>query len=142
MSDLKGDGSNLQPPVFSSFGGGSDNTIGKNGMISLVDIFDEFLFSPEKPMNHPAPTSRVPGSNDQAKGVRKEGKDKELTFESNDFRDDDDCDDDSFDGDDADGDGFMDYSTEDGKKRKRSRGLQRNMTETQKVERRFLLLLF
>ena len=66
-----------------------------------------------------------------------EGKDKDLPFDGNDFRDDDDCDDDSFDGDDADGDGFLDYNTEDGKKRKRSRGLQRNMTEIQKVERRF-----
>lgn len=138
MSDLKGDGSNLQPPVFSSFGG--SDKMGKNGMISLVDIFDEFLFAPEKPVN-PAPTpnvARVPGSNDQnkEKTIKKEGKDKELSFDPNDFRDDDDCDDDSFDGDDADGDGFLDYSTEDGKKRKRSRGLQRNMTETQKVERR------
>lgn len=80
----------------------------KSSQIYLDDIFDEFLFAADR-------------SNFD--------KDKKLSKDINssskfDIDDDDDLeslDDDSFDGD---------------KKRKRSRGIQRNMTEEQKVERR------
>lgn len=135
------------PPMFSVLQN-SDNKMGKNGIISLVDIFDEFLFAP--PNSSVAPPSVNIRGNETSKSSKdskvqraesgKITKDVDISDgnkDISDFRDDDDCDYDSFDGDDGDGDGFLDDNTEDGKKRKRTRGLQRNMTEVQKVERRF-----
>eukprot|EP01038_Epipyxis_sp_PR26KG_P004623 gene4623-6502_t len=84
------------PPIFGMLGG--DEKIGRTGIVSLVDIFDEFLFS-----------------NDRNSQQLNNGKDQ--TLEDDDYYSDDD-----------DGD-------EKGKK-KRARGVQRNMTEEQKVERR------
>ena len=101
------------PPIFGVLGG--DDKIGKTGIISLVDIFDEFLFANDRTTN-----SLLKQENNLLK-------DKD---DSGDMRDDDD---------DGDYDSFGEEGfdeTEDGKKRKKSRGLQRNMTEEQKIERR------
>lgn len=106
------------PPIFGMIGGEGDNSkMGKTGIVSLVDIFDEFLFSNDR--------------NTQQSAVAKSEKvgTSGGSGHSNDLNDDDDADYDS-----EDGDGFDD--TEDGKKRKRSRGINRNMTEEQKIERR------
>lgn len=83
------------PPVFGVLG---DDKANKTGIYSLVDIFDDFLFSGDK-------------------GLGNNAGQKE--------------DDDDFDSHDDDGDDSLD-----GKRRKRSRQLQRNMTEEQKIERR------
>ena len=104
------------PPIFSSaVKSGEDQYNNKNGIISLDDIFDEFLFSSENNKNK---FNNNPSSSDNYKD------------------DDDDGDDDnSDDGSDDDEEGA------DGKKRKRtSRSLNRSMTNEQKVERRYVLL--
>ena len=102
--------SQLPPaPIFGVMG--NEQKIGKTGIISLVDIFDEFLFSNDKNTAQP----QRQGEPDKSAGGALSHNDE-------------DGDDDSYD----DGD-----ETEDGKKRKRSRGIQRNMTEEQKVERRY-----
>lgn len=90
------------PPVFGIV---SDDKIGKPGIVSLVDIFDEFMFS-----------------NERNQFSYQEGADGSSTHTKED-----DGDYDSLDEDDID---------ESGRKRKRSRGIQRNMTEEQKIERR------
>ena len=82
------------PPVFGVLGEDKGN---KTGIYSLVDIFDDFLFSGDK--NAPAASQKD--------------------------------DDDDFDSQDDEGDESLD-----GKRRKRSRQLQRNMIEEQKIERR------
>ena len=101
-----------QPPIFGVLG--SDEKIGKTGIISLVDIFDEFLFANDRTNNA---------------AIKQENLLKDRD-DSGDIRDDDD---------DGDYDSFGEEGfdeTEDGKKRKRTRGMQRNMTEEQKIERR------
>lgn len=100
------------PPIFGVACGGDEK---KNGIISLDDIFDEFLFSSDRQQ------SRLDIYSEARNGSSSAG-----------FKDDDDCED--YDEDDDDDDCFDEDA--DGKKRKRSRGLQRNMTEEQKVERR------
>lgn len=93
------------PPIFGVMG--NDQKMGKPGIVSLVDIFDEFLFSNDKNAQQ---SNRHVSSTADASGMSNFDEDR-----------------DSYD----DGD-----DTEDGKKRKRARGMQRNMTEEQKVERR------
>jgi hypothetical protein len=105
------------PPIFGVMG--SDDAIGRPGIISLVDIFDEFLFAGDRSGQ---------GGNQQSNAAGFTDKNVPASRESN-IDEDDDGDEDSYDGDGFDEEG-------DGKKRKRSRGLQRNMTEEQKVERR------
>jgi hypothetical protein len=139
------------PPIFSVLGV-DDNKIGKTGIISLVDIFDEFLFAPDRTNNSVLPNNSLVPNQDSslASSSRNQtisGLDRsKIDIHSNkrdvkdiddtlDGRDDEDNDYDSCD-DDVDVDGFLDENTEEGKKRKRSRGIQRNMTEIQKVERR------
>jgi len=103
------------PPIFGIAGG--EERAGKNGIIFLDDIFDEFLFSNERQLGRSHTT------------------DKSETAQNSAVKDEvDDDDEDDGDDDSQDGEGF---EYEDGKKRKRSRGLQRNMTEEQKVERRY-----
>mmetsp|Transcript_29835 Transcript_29835/g.40990 ORF Transcript_29835/g.40990 Transcript_29835/m.40990 type:complete len:371 (-) Transcript_29835:129-1241(-) len=148
LSSMPGSRSLPPPPIFSVLGG-DESKIGKNGIISLVDIFDEFLFAPDRALatsaNSAAENSKSSNSKNQQQDNSKDKhlnanfkREKEMDHHdmSRDdmMRDDDDGDYDSFDGDD--GDGFLDDNTEDGKKRKRARGIQRNMTEVQKVERR------
>lgn len=96
------------PPVFGMPPNG--DTSNRNGIISLVDIFDDFLFSSERS-----------GSQNNAAGNL-----QRSSFEKDDFDEDDYDDDDDLSGDDS----------EDGKRRKRPRISQRSMTEDQKVERR------
>lgn len=144
------------PPIFSVLGG-DDSKIGKNGIISLVDIFDEFLFAPDRAMTTSANTAAENSKSNMSKNQQYADNSKEKMrndhikrekdmdnsdINRDDLRDDDDGEYDSFDGDDGDGDGFLDDNTEDGKKRKRARGIQRNMTEVQKVERRYVILNF
>jgi hypothetical protein len=86
------------PPLFGVFGG--TQTANQTNALSIVDIFDEFLFSNEQ----------IIGNNSTSN----------LNYDD-DF--------DSVEGD----------ETEEGKKRKKTRGLQRNMTEDQKTERRLLI---
>ncbi|RYG65079.1 hypothetical protein EON64_12675 [archaeon] len=88
------------PPVFGVLG---DDKASKTGIYSLVDIFDDFLFS-----------------GDKGSGVVEQ---KEVE--------------DDFDSYDEDGDDSLDS-----KRRKRSRQLQRNMTEEQKIERRCACVAF
>jgi len=117
---------NVHPPLFGLMQS-NDRTGGANSNnISLDDIFDEFLFA-----------------NEQRDIVKSEGQKGKSNYDNSkdDYGDeyggkDDYGDDDSFDGD-GDGDG-EDITDENGqiKKKKRSRGQQRYMTEEQKVERR------
>lgn len=101
------------PPIFGHLG--KEEKIGRNGIISLVDIFDEFLFSGDR------------NSNSVVQNKSNDRKDSNKSKQDND--------DDDFDDDDSlDADGYEEG--EDGKKRKRPRGVQRNMTEEQKIERR------
>ena len=101
------------PPVF-----GSVQTLGegpsKNSILSLDDIFDEFVFSNDRPQ------VRSSGQTDK--------KGSEIC--DNNYKDDEGYY--SMDDDDDDND-------EDGENRnkKRTRGLHSNMTEEQKVERRY-----
>lgn len=103
------------PPIFGVIG---DNKVDRPGIISLVDIFDEFLFS----------NDRVGGINIQGTGFIDKTSYKNGPAVKDFLGDDYDSYDDEEDDDDDD--------NEDGRKRKRGRGLQRNMTEEQKVERR------
>lgn len=94
------------PPIFGLKGG--DESYSKAGIISLDDIFEDFLLPAD------------------AKKFQNE-------LENSKFDDEDD-----FDDDDDDDDGSQEAG-EGGKKRKKmSREMQRNMTEEQKVERRFV----
>jgi hypothetical protein len=95
------------PPIFGVHG--QEETVAKNGIISLVDIFDEFLFAGER--------SALP-STDQAGN---------LIFTP--VEDEDEEDDDDISGD--------NYDSDEGRKRKKPRGTQRSMTEEQKIERRY-----
>jgi len=147
LSSVPGSRSLPPPPIFSVLGG-DENKIGKNGIISLVDIFDEFLFAPDRALassgnaaeNSKSITAKNQPYADNSKdrllnvNIKREKEINHVDMSRDDMRDDDDGDYDSFDGDD--GDGILDDNTEDGKKRKRARGIQRNMTEVQKVERR------
>lgn len=116
---------------------GKNSRMNEDKRVSLGDIFDEFLF------NKPAPTagksskgggnaastahgamsgSNVKGGGGAGGGNSKEGKDED---------DGEDMEYDSVEGEDFDEEGG------DGKKRKRpSNGMQRSMTEEQKIERR------
>lgn len=91
------------PPIFGSASSSNDPSRGLSGVISLDDIFDDFLFSTERPSG----------------GQKTKEEDIKVQLDNDDFDESDD------DGDDA-----------DSKRRKRARGLQRYMTEEQKVERR------
>lgn len=98
------------PPIFGSASSSNDPSIrGVPGLISLDDIFDDFLFS----------TERLSG------GQQTKEEDIKVQLDNDDFDESDD------DGDDA-----------DSKRRKRARGLQRYMTEEQKVERRSKIFPF
>lgn len=92
-------------PVFGMPTNGDGST--RNGIISLVDIFDDFLFANDR--------SAV---NTTSSAGAAAGKD--------DYDDDDYDDDDDLSGDDS----------EEGKRRKRPRTSHRSMTDEQKVERR------
>lgn len=108
--------SQLPPPPIFGMMGNENEKIGKTGIISLVDIFDEFLFSNER-------------NAAQQTGAQTSAKSSTVISCAND-NDNDDGDEDDYDSDDGD-------ETEDGKKRKRAqRGMNRNMTEEQKIERR------
>ena len=91
------------PPIFGSASSSNEPSRGVSGVISLDDIFDDFLFSTER----------------QSGGQNTKEEDIKVQLDNDDFDESDD------DGDDA-----------DSKRRKRARGLQRYMTEEQKVERR------
>jgi len=92
------------PPIFGLKGG--DEAYGKVGIISLDDIFEDFLLPDAKKFQN--------------------------ELENGKFDDEDDDDDDDDDEEDEEGGGG-------GKKRKKiSKEMQRNMTEEQKVERRFV----
>ena len=96
------------PPIF-----GRERNIGKNGILSLVDIFDEFVFTGEKGT---VPTDHL----EQHDKVYLSGKDSHDEYDE----------DDSFDGDDNE-------EVDEGKKRKRAAKINpKNMTEEQKLERR------
>jgi hypothetical protein len=100
--------SQLPPPPI--FGVSGDERVARNGIISLVDIFDDFLFSGDR---NSANSGQAVNYHSQDKILA--DPDDEGDYDSND----DDLDD-----------------SEDGKRRKRNRVLQRNMTEEQKIERR------
>lgn len=100
------------PPIFGVHG--NEDSMARNGIISLVDIFDDFLFANDR-------SGSSISANTAAASHAPYGKD----------HDEDDDDEDDF-SDDSDGDGDGD-----GKRRKRPRGLTRAMTEEQKVERRY-----
>ena len=136
------------PPVFGSFsssssgvGSGMGHKSSSNsghGLISLDDIFDEFIFD--------KPNSKISSGRDSNHGESHNSGDGSIRSSSvmqpgrnlddggvADDRGDDGYDsmlDDDDDDDDDEGDG-------DGRRKKRSRGLNRNMTEEQKVERRW-----
>jgi hypothetical protein len=95
------------PPIFGVIGSNSEDSrnAARSGIISLVDIFDDFLFSGDQ--NTSLGDATGLGTELEQAG------DDEADYAS---------------------DG-MDDSI-DGKQSKRSRTLQRNMTEEQKVERR------
>jgi len=94
------------PPVFGVHG--QEDPSGKNGIISLVDIFDDFLFQGN---NH---SHGAGNGQHQMQQFAKFAKDM----------------------DDEDEDDLSGDESEDGLRRKRPRGFQRSMTEEQKVERR------
>ena len=108
-------------------------------MISLDDIFDEFIFDkPSSKMSSGINISSVENNSSGSSTGNRSGSDalqSGINMEdcvATDDRGDDGYDsmlDDDDDDDDDDGDG-------DGRRKKRSRGLNRNMTEEQKVERR------
>lgn len=99
------------PPIFVQ--GGSADAISKPSILSLDDIFDEFLFSSDKPQVRSS-------GNIEKKGVES-GENNYKDDEGYDSIDDDD--------DENDEDG-------EGRNKKRTRGLHSNMTEEQKIERR------
>ena len=114
MSSSGGTSLDLPPPPIFGVAAAEKGTTKSGGILSLDDIFDEFLFSGERPH------SRAPA-----------GSSRSVLDRADDMNDDDDDDDDS------DDDGYDDDS--DGRKKKRARGgIQRNMTEEQKVERRYV----
>jgi hypothetical protein len=127
------------PPIFGV--SGENKASGSSGIISLVDIFDEFLFANDRNNNNtnnnnpPSSNYGTEKSGPRFRNEKDHSSDGGNRADRDSFKDDDDVDYDSLDGD---GDGFDD--TEDGKKRKRARGLPRNVSEVQKVERRCILL--
>ncbi len=96
------------PPVFGVVG--NDEKLARNGIISLVDIFDDFLFSTNERTHHDGSLH-----NDLANSTFSKEEDDEDEDESN--------------------DGSDEGSN---KPRKRARGVMKSMTEEQKIERRFL----
>jgi hypothetical protein len=96
-------------PAAPIFGVVTERDKPQNSQLYLDDIFDEFLFSAQ-------PDRGI----DLIGGQRDKSIDKSSKSDDDDFE--------SFDEDD---------NLDDLKKRKRSRGIQRNMTEEQKVERRY-----
>lgn len=96
----------INPPLFGTIG--QDDKVPRNGIISLVDIFDDFLFSGDRS------SSQVYGN----------GKTRNDNFQGD---DDDDDDEDDYDSND---------DSVDGKPRKRTRNSNRNMTDEQRLERR------
>ena len=94
----------INPPLFGAIG--QDEKVPRNGIISLVDIFDDFLFSGER-------------SNTVNRSVKNNN---EVLNEEDDYDDDDDSE--------------SNDESADGKPRKKSRTSTRNMTEEQKLERR------
>lgn len=130
------------PPIFAV---AENNKPTKGGTICLGDIFDEFLFNSNDKAPHPGlvnpqaagmmmpqgvvmpPQPNPPNTGKAAKtGANTNKKILEDDFEDIDY--------DSFDGEE---DGFDEEGNEDRKKRKRTaRGIQRSMTEEQKIERR------
>ena len=106
MSDLR----LPPPPIFGVANADGDRLGQPGGMMSLDNIFDDFLFGSDKMPNVHADGSTT----------------SRQSSASDDFDDDKDDDDDDF---------SEDGDSTDGKKRKR-RGQQRYMTEEQKVERR------
>lgn len=138
------------PPIFAV--NDFENKQQKGGTISLGDIFDEFLFNGDRPQQNfyeqppksSSSTAQPNSSSSSANPIAGSGPNNaSVKMEDNptgtgkgkgtedDF---DDVDDDSFDGEEE---GFEDETMEDRKKRKRvARGIQRSMTEEQKIERR------
>lgn len=155
---------NLPPPPI--FAVTDNESKGNRGTISLGDIFDEFLFNeggtakapqpnfgqrPEAITTNPVNTNNTMNASSSssssssntdsninnnksavsAAAIKREDPTSSKVGAEEDFED---VDDDSFDGEDE---GFEDETMEDRKKRKRvSRGIQRSMTEEQKIERR------
>lgn len=96
------------PPVFGMHG--SEEGIPRHGIVSLVDIFDDFLFA----------NDRMGAAGTTTASAR--------AFDAHKDPDDDEEDED---------DDFSNDDSDDGRRRKRPRGSSRAMTEEQKVERRY-----
>lgn len=96
----------INPPLFGTMG--QEEKVPRTGIISLVDIFDDFLFSGERSNNH------LVGN----------GKNRTDSIHGD---DDDEEDEDDYDSNDE---------SIDGKPRKRMRTTNRNMTDEQRLERR------
>lgn len=101
------------PPIFGISQAGVGEAISKPPVLSLDDIFDEFLFANDRP--------QVSSSGHIVK--------KGVENCENNYKDDEGYD--SIDDDDDDND-----EEGDGRNKKRTRGLHSNMTEEQKIERR------
>lgn len=101
-----------QPPVFAGAAGGAVDV--KPSILSLDDIFDEYLFSSDRPQ------VRSSGHTEKKGGL-------EITENYKDDEGYDSIDDD----DDEEGE------EGEGRNKKRTRGLHSNMTEEQKIERRY-----
>lgn len=101
------------PPIFGISQAGAGEAISKPAVLSLDDIFDDFLFSSDRPQVSSS------GHTDK-KGVE--------NCETN-YKDDEGYD--SIDDDDDEND-----EEGEGRNKKRTRGLHSNMTEEQKIERR------